>query len=67
MQKDTALVSILGIVEAVQSAQIDAAQNFNDSGLVVAALLFLVMTVPLTRLTDRLIDNDRKRRLAGTS
>ncbi len=67
MQKDTALVSILGIVEAVQSAQIDAAQNFNDSGLVVAALLFLLMTVPLTRLTDRLIAKDRTRRLAGAS
>jgi polar amino acid transport system permease protein len=64
MQKDTALVSILGIVEAVQSAQIDAAQNFNDSGLVVAALLFLVMTVPLTRFTDHLIEKDRHRRLA---
>jgi polar amino acid transport system permease protein len=48
----------------VQSAQIDAAQNFNDSGLVVAALLFLVMTVPLTRFTDHLIEKDRHRRLA---
>ena len=65
MQKDTALVSILGIVEAVQSAQIDASQNFNDSGLVVAALLFLAMTIPLTRFTDHLIAKDRTRRLAG--
>jgi len=65
MQKDTALVSILGITEAVQSAQIDAAQTFNDSGLVVAALLFLCMTVPLTRLTDHLMERDRTRRLAA--
>ena len=65
MQKDTALVSILGITEAVQSAQINAAQTFNDSGLVVAALLFLAMTVPLTRFTDGLIERDRARRLVA--
>ncbi len=65
MQKDTALVSILGITEAVQSAQINAAQSFNDSGLVVAALLFLCMTIPLTRFTDGLIDRDRARRLVA--
>ena len=66
LQKDTALVSIIGVVEAVQAATIFQDSKFNSSGLVVASLLFLAMTVPLTRLTDGLIARDRNRRLAAT-
>jgi polar amino acid transport system permease protein len=65
MQKDTALVSTLGAIEATRAAQIYASTDFNFSGYVVAALLFLLMTIPLTRFTDRLIAKDRTRRLAG--
>ena len=65
MQKDTALVSTLGAIEATRAAQIYASTEFNFSGYVVAALLFLALTVPLTRYTDRLIARDRTRRLAG--
>ena len=64
LQKDTALVSVLGAVESVRAAQIFAATDFNESGLVVAALFFLVLTIPMTRLTDRLVSRDRGRRLA---
>ena len=64
LQKDTALVSVLGAVESVRAAQIFAAADFNESGLVVAALFFLVLTIPMTRLTDRLVARDRGRRLA---
>ena len=39
-------------------------RQFNSSGLVVASLLFLALTIPLTRFTDRLIARDRARRLA---
>jgi polar amino acid transport system permease protein len=67
LQKDTALVSTLGAIEATRAAQIYAATEFNYSGYVVAALLFLALTVPLTRFTDRLIARDRSRRLAGAS
>jgi polar amino acid transport system permease protein len=64
LQKDTALVSVLGAVESVRAAQIFASADFNESGLVVAAMFFLVLTIPMTRLTDRLIARDRGRRLA---
>jgi polar amino acid transport system permease protein len=64
LQKDTALVSVLGAVESVRAAQIFASTDFNESGLVVAALFFLVLTIPMTRLTDRLVARDRGRRLA---
>jgi polar amino acid transport system permease protein len=67
LQKDTALVSVLGAIEAARAAQIYESTVFNGSGLVVASLLFLAITIPLTRFTDRLLDRDRRRRLASLS
>ena len=67
LQKDTALVSTLGVVEATDGAHIYASQVFNYTGFTVAAGLFLLLTVPLTRYTDRLIERDRHRRLAGVA
>ena len=64
LQKDTALVGVLGAIEANQAAQIYGSTVFNYSSLTVAAILFLILTIPLARFTDRLIDRDRRRRLA---
>ena len=65
LQKDTALVALLGPVEAFREAQIISAADFNYTPYVVAALLFIALTIPLARLTDWLIARERKRRLAG--
>jgi polar amino acid transport system permease protein len=65
LQKDTALVGVLGAIEALQAAEIYSATVFNYSSFTVAAILFLILTIPLARFTDRLIDRDRRRRLAG--
>jgi polar amino acid transport system permease protein len=65
LQKDTALVAVLGAIEANEAAQIYSATVFNFSSFTVAAILFLILTIPLARFTDRLIDRDRRRRLAG--
>jgi polar amino acid transport system permease protein len=65
LQKDTALVAVLGAIEANRAAEIYADTTFNYSSYVVAAILFLILTIPLARLTDRLIARDRARRLAG--
>ncbi len=54
LQKDVALLSILGIVEAFRQAQIIAASTFEYTPLVAAALLYLCVTVPLARLLDRI-------------
>ncbi len=54
LQKDVALVSILGPLEAFRVAQIDASSNFNYTPLVAAALLYLCVTVPLARIVDRM-------------
>jgi polar amino acid transport system permease protein len=53
LQKDVALVSILGPLEAFRVAQIEASSNFVYTPLVAAALLYLCVTVPLARLLDR--------------
>ena len=65
LQKDTAIVSVLGVTEATHAAQIAAGVEFNYSGYTIASLLFLAVTVPLTRYTDRIMAKDRNRRLAG--
>lgn len=67
LQKDTALVSVLGSIEAARAAQIYAAERFNYASYVVAAALFVLITIPLARFTDRLILRDRRKRQAGTA
>lgn len=54
LQKDVALVSILGPLEAFRVAQIYAAENFNYTPLLAAALLYVAVTIPLARLVDRM-------------
>ena len=53
LQKDVALISILGPLEAFRVAQIEASSNFVYTPLVAAALLYLCVTVPLARILDR--------------
>jgi polar amino acid transport system permease protein len=65
LQKDTALVSVIGAVEALQQASIDAAATFNFTSYLAAAVLFVAITVPLTRLTDWLLARERARRQAA--
>jgi polar amino acid transport system permease protein len=66
LQKDSALISVLGVVEALRQAQIDKSATFNYTPYTVAAILFLAVTIPLTRYTDWLIARDRARREAGS-
>jgi polar amino acid transport system permease protein len=54
LQKDVALISILGPQEAFRVAQIDQAANFNFTPLIAAAVLYLCVTIPLTRIVDRM-------------
>jgi len=65
LQKDTALVALLGVIEAFRQSQIDVASTFNYTPYLATALMFLIITVPMTRFTDWLIARDRKRRQAA--
>jgi polar amino acid transport system permease protein len=65
LQKDTALVSVLGSVDALQQANINSAADFNYTPYVVAAFFFVLLTIPLARFTDWLTERERRRREAG--
>ncbi|HSW41442.1 MAG TPA: amino acid ABC transporter permease [Patescibacteria group bacterium] len=61
LQKDTVLVSALGVVEIFRQSQIVQAATFNFTPYLATALVFIVVTIPLARLTDWLVARDRRR------
>jgi len=65
LQKDSALVALIGPIEAFRQSQIDVAATFNYTPYLATALLFLLLTIPLARLTDWLVARDRRRQSAG--
>jgi polar amino acid transport system permease protein len=65
LQKDTALVGTLGVVEAFNQSQIYSNATFTYGSYLAAAVLFVAITIPLARLTDWLIARDRRRRQAA--
>jgi polar amino acid transport system permease protein len=65
LQKDTVLVSFIGVAEIFRNAQVKEAASFNFTPYLAVALLYLVITLPLTRITDWLIARDRAGRTAG--
>ncbi|GGL01220.1 ABC transporter permease [Sphaerisporangium melleum] len=62
LQKDTALVATIGPLEALRQAQIHTADSFNYTPYLVAALLFILLTIPMARLTDHLAARSQRRR-----
>ncbi len=58
LQKDVALVAIVGVIEAFRQAQIDTARDFNFTPLIAAALLYLLVTIPMARLLDYISARD---------
>lgn len=66
LQKDVALVSIVGPIEVLRQAGIAKAKFYNFTPYIGAAILFLCVSIPLTRLTDHLLARER-RRMQGTA
>jgi len=66
MQKDVGLISVLGAVDAVRAAQIETAQAFNFTPYVLAGLLFVLLALPMIRLTDWYSARLRSREQAGS-
>jgi polar amino acid transport system permease protein len=62
LQKDTVLVSFVGVVEIFRQSQIRVAGSFNFTPYVATALVFLLFTIPLARLVDWLVARDRRAR-----
>lgn len=65
LQKDVALVSLIGPIEILRQAGIDKSKFANFTPYIAAAVIFLSITIPLTRTTDWLIERER-RRTTGT-
>jgi amine acid ABC transporter, permease protein, 3-TM region, His/Glu/Gln/Arg/opine family len=61
LQKDTVLVSLLGVVELFRTAGIKQAATFNFTPYLAVALVFVVVTIPLARIVDWLVARDRAR------
>ena len=61
LQKDTAMVALIGPVEAFRQSQIEVASTFNYTPYLVTALLFILLTIPLARFTDSLVARQRRR------
>ncbi len=65
LQKDVGLISVLGAVDAVRAAQIEVAHTFTYTPYVVAGLLFVLLALPMIRLTDWLSARQRRREQIG--
>ncbi len=65
LQKDTALVALIGVIEAFRQGQIDSSATFNFTPFLATAFYFVLITIPLARLIDWLVARDRRRRQAG--
>ena len=66
MQKDVGLISVLGAIDAVRAAQIETATSFNFTPYVLAGLLFVLLALPMIRLTDWYTARMRAREQAGS-
>ena len=64
LQKDTALVTVIGTVDAFTQAKIYSSNYFNLSSVTVVAILFIIITIPQTRFVDRLLARDARRQLS---
>jgi polar amino acid transport system permease protein len=67
LQKDTALVNVIGTIDAFNQSIIVASNNFNLSAVTTVAALFIVITIPQARLVDRMIERDRRRTRVGAT
>ncbi|HEY5014663.1 MAG TPA: ABC transporter permease subunit, partial [Acidimicrobiia bacterium] len=65
VQKDTVFLSILGTIEAFKQSQILANNESSLTAITTLGLIFLIFTIPLTRLTDYLLKREQRRTQAG--
>jgi polar amino acid transport system permease protein len=61
LQKDTALVNVIGTIDAFNQSKIFASNHFNLSSVTVVAALFILITIPQARLVDRLVAREQRR------
>jgi polar amino acid transport system permease protein len=65
LQKDTAFIGIIGVLDGFRRAQIYAGSKFNLTSFTGLALCYVVITFPMTRFTDRLLRRDQEKLRVG--
>ncbi|MGH6678730.1 MAG: ABC transporter permease subunit, partial [Bradyrhizobium sp.] len=65
LQKDTALVNVIGTIDAFNQSMIIASNHFNLSSVTTVAVLFIIITIPQARFVDYLVARDQRRISAG--
>ena len=65
LQKDTALVMVIGVLDAFNQSRIIASNHFNLSAVSIVGILFVLITIPQARFVDRLVERDQRRMRAG--
>jgi polar amino acid transport system permease protein len=66
LQKDTALVTVVGVMDSFNQSMVIAANHYNLSAVTTVAVLFIAISIPQTRLVERMMQRDRSRMHAGS-
>jgi polar amino acid transport system permease protein len=61
LQKDTALVNVIGVIDGFNQSRIIASNAFNLSAVTIVAIIFVLITIPQARFVDRLLERDQRR------
>jgi ABC-type amino acid transport system permease subunit len=67
LTKDVALVGVLAVNEVVAVARDAQTAEFNSTSLLVAGLFYLVFTLPLIWVLDRVIEREQRRTMRGSA
>ena len=65
LQKDTALVQVVGVIDGFNQSKMIASNAFNLSAVTIVAILFVLITIPQARFVDRLLERDQARMRAA--
>lgn len=65
LQKDTALVNVIGVIDGFNQARIIASNAFNLSAVTIVAIIFVLITIPQARFVDKLMERGQRRMRAG--
>jgi polar amino acid transport system permease protein len=65
LQKDTALVSVVGVIDAFNQSMLIATNHYNLSAVTTVAILFIVISIPQSRFVERMMQRDRARLRGG--
>lgn len=67
LQKDTALIGVMGVIDAFTQSRLVGSAVFNLSPVAVVAIVFVLVTIPQSRFVDRMIEKDQARQLSGSN